>query len=385
MRRRVGIKSSANSFVGPITIDSISPNSSGTAVTISFTHTFRGKNSLTYQASTTGLSSGIGSSPLTISGLTPGTSYSFTVVASSAFGVVNSSSTTSGSILVDQQTYSLSQTFLSSGVFTVPANITEIAVKGIGAGGTGASGLNSDGGSGAVGGRGGGGGGGFIFKNYAVTPGQTYNVTIGSSGQATSFGSLATANSGTSSSGGTVSSTVTLEASSNGPTGGSGGSGGSYSFNFGTPSSGQSGSSGSGGATLTSTAPGVGSISLGGSGGGGGGGAVGSTNGPASGGQGGSGSGGGSGGNGGSGAQPGSGGGTSGGSNGTSSSSRGAGGGGGGGGALSRDSGTGGGIATSGGSGGSGQPGAIYVYTRILATQSPLQLILPSLKHSWPW
>jgi hypothetical protein len=190
MRRRIGTKSSANSFVGPITIDSISPNSSGTSVTISFTHNFRGKNSLTYQASTTGLSSSVGSSPLTISGLTPGTSYSFTVVASSSSGVINSSSATSGSIVVDQQAYSLSQTFLSSGVFTVPANITEISVKGIGAGGNGASGLNSDGGSGAVGGRGGGGGGGFIFKNYAVTPGQTYNVTIGSPGKSTSFGSL---------------------------------------------------------------------------------------------------------------------------------------------------------------------------------------------------
>jgi hypothetical protein len=222
MRRRIGTKSSANSFVGPIVIDSISANSSGTSVTISFTHNFRGKNSLTYQASTTGLSSSVGTSPLTINGLTPGQSYSFTVVASSSAGAINSSSTTSGSVVVDQQTYSLSQTFLSSGVFTVPANITEISVKGIGAGGSGASGLNSDGGSGAVGGRGGGGGGGFIFKNYAVTPGQTYNVTIGSSGQATSFGSLATANSGTSSSGGSVSSSVTLEASSNGPTGGAG-------------------------------------------------------------------------------------------------------------------------------------------------------------------
>lgn len=68
MRRRIGTKSSANSFVGPITIDSISANSSGTSVTISFTHNFRGKNALTYQASTTGLSSSVGSSPLTISG-----------------------------------------------------------------------------------------------------------------------------------------------------------------------------------------------------------------------------------------------------------------------------------------------------------------------------
>ena len=37
MRRRLGTKSSANSFVGPITIDSILPNANGTSVTISFT------------------------------------------------------------------------------------------------------------------------------------------------------------------------------------------------------------------------------------------------------------------------------------------------------------------------------------------------------------
>ena len=147
MRRRVGARGSANSFVGPIVIDSISTNANGTSVTIAFTHNFRGKNSLTYQASTSGLSSSVGSSPLTINGLTPGTSYSFTVVASSAAGVINSSSTTAASITIDQQPYSLSQTFLSSGVFTVPANVTEISVKGIGAGGNGANGLGPDGGS----------------------------------------------------------------------------------------------------------------------------------------------------------------------------------------------------------------------------------------------
>jgi len=364
MLRRLGTRTSAGSYVGPIVVDSISSSADGTSATINFSHPLKGKSTLFYQASTTGISSGYGSSPLTISGLTPGTNYAFNVIASSSAGAIGSSSVNSGSILIQQQTYSLSQSFLSSGTFTVPLGVTQIAVKGMGAGGTGATGSNSDGGSGAIGGRGGGGGGGFIFKNYNVTPGQSFNITIGSTGQATSFGSLATANSGTSSGGGGFSSTVTLEASSSGPSGGSGGQGGSYSYNFGSPSSGQSGSGGSAGSTLTSSAPGVGSIALGGSGGGGGGGAVGSTNGPASGGQGGSGSGGGTGGSGGSGAQPGSGGGTSSGSTGTAASSRGSGGGGGGGGALSRDSGTGGGIATQGGTGGSGQPGAIYVYVR---------------------
>jgi len=281
MLRRLGARSSAGSYVGPITINSITPSVDGTSASISFTHTFKGKNSLFYQASTSGISSGYGSSPITIGGLTPGTTYTFNIVAASAFGTLGSSSVNSSPTFIQQQSYSLSQSFLSSGTFIVPAGVTQIAVKGMGAGGTGATGSNSDGGSGATGGRGGGGGGGFIFKNYNVTPGQSFTVTVGSSGQSTSFGSLATANSGTSSGGGGFSSTIGLESSSSGPSGGAGGSGGSYSYNFGTPSSGQSGSSGSAGATLTSSAPGVGSIALGGSGGGGGGGAVGSTNGPA--------------------------------------------------------------------------------------------------------
>ncbi len=360
-----GRRASAGSYVGPITITSITADPSGTTATINFTHQNPGKASLIYRGSQ-GVTFGnyVSSSPATVS-VSPGAAYTFTMTAASGAGQINSATTNSSPITITEQSYTLSQTFLSSGTFTVPAGKTQIAVKGIGAGGNGANGNNSDGGSGATGGRGGGGGGGFIFKNYSVTPGQTFSVTIGSSGQATSFGTLATANSGTSSGGGGFSSTIGLEANSSGPTGGAGGSGGSYSYSFGSASPGQQGSGGSGGTTLSSSAPGVGTITLGGSGGGGGGGAVGSTNGPASGGSGGSSSGGsGSGGSGGSGAQPGSGGGTSAGQSGNAASSRGAGGGGGGGGALSRDSGTGGGIATSGGTGGAGQPGAIYVYVR---------------------
>ena len=66
-----------------------------------------------------------------------------------------------------------SQTFLTSGTFTVPAGVTKVTGW-IAAGG---------GGGGASGGNGGGGGGGggdaFAFTNYAVTPGAMISVTVG--------------------------------------------------------------------------------------------------------------------------------------------------------------------------------------------------------------
>src|SRR5215472_18184259 len=65
------------------------------------------------------------------------------------------------------------QTFTSSGTFTVPAGVTAVFVEVWGAGGAG----------GATGGgsknRGGGGGGAYANGTVAVTGGTTYAVTIG--------------------------------------------------------------------------------------------------------------------------------------------------------------------------------------------------------------
>ena len=69
------------------------------------------------------------------------------------------------------------QVFLSSGTFTVPADVYAIEIElwggGGGSGGVGATNL---------GGAGGGGGGGYAYMRLDVTPAATYTVTIGAGG-----------------------------------------------------------------------------------------------------------------------------------------------------------------------------------------------------------
>jgi hypothetical protein len=64
-----------------------------------------------------------------------------------------------------------SQTFTSSGTFTVPANVTSITIELVGAGG-----------SGGGNGGGGGGGGGFASGVYTVVALSDYTVTVGTAG-----------------------------------------------------------------------------------------------------------------------------------------------------------------------------------------------------------
>ena len=83
-----------------------------------------------------------------------------------------------------------SQTFTSSGVFTVPADITSITIE-----------LVSAGGSGGGNGGGGGGGGGYASGVYYVVPITDYMVTVGTagggaSGGTTSVGDLISATGG---------------------------------------------------------------------------------------------------------------------------------------------------------------------------------------------
>ncbi len=95
-------------------------------------------------------------------------------------------------IVMVSKTYSQigSQTFTSSGVFTVPADITIITIELVGAGG-----------EGGVNGGGGGGGGGYAKGVYTVVPFTDYTVTIGiagggASGGTTSVGDLISATGG---------------------------------------------------------------------------------------------------------------------------------------------------------------------------------------------
>jgi Secretion system C-terminal sorting domain len=73
---------------------------------------------------------------------------------------------------------SQSQTFTSSGIFVVPAGVTQITVEMVGAGGDG--GFN---------GGGGGGGGGYAKGSYSVTPGNSISIDVGIGGGGPNAGS----------------------------------------------------------------------------------------------------------------------------------------------------------------------------------------------------
>lgn len=71
--------------------------------------------------------------------------------------------------------------FLSSGTFTAPSGVNIVFITEIGGGGGGGSNNSANNGGG-----GGGGGGSFTNIPYAVTPGNTYTVTVGAGGLGTS-------------------------------------------------------------------------------------------------------------------------------------------------------------------------------------------------------
>lgn len=102
---------------------------------------------------------------------------------------------------LQQRFTSHSQTFTSSGSFTVPAGVTTLYVSGCGGGGGGGSGATNNGGqSSLVGGGGGGGGGGgkFTLKQVlTVTPGQTLPITIGAAGLGGAASNAGAGNAGT--------------------------------------------------------------------------------------------------------------------------------------------------------------------------------------------
>jgi hypothetical protein len=167
-----------------------------------------GKAVSTFTAtSSPGSLTGTGTSPITVSGLTNGTAYTFTVTATNANGTSTASAASNS--VTPIAPYALSQTFNTSGTFTVPSGKTFIALVGTSAGGGGGgsrvqylstfSASGSGGGSGSV----------FILRDIATNAGTTYTVTIGSGGTGgtssstngnaggtTSFGNILTANGG---------------------------------------------------------------------------------------------------------------------------------------------------------------------------------------------
>jgi hypothetical protein len=86
------------------------------------------------------------------------------------------------------------QTFTSNGTFTVPVGVNSIVVECWGSGGGGGSSNTNGGGSRA---GGGGGGGGYSYLVIAVTPGNTYNIVVGTGGAGGNNGNGANGSSST--------------------------------------------------------------------------------------------------------------------------------------------------------------------------------------------
>ena len=232
------------------------PATGGKAIT-SYTIVSSPSIALTYSGTTTGM---------TVTGsYASNQAYTFTIAAVNANGTAVASA--ASNTIIPNRVYALSQTFTSSGTFTVPANKKFLAVYGYGGGASG----NGGGHGGAAGGSGGGGGGLGAFQEYTVTPGQTYSVTVGGTAGATSFGSLLTANGGSGGSGGTGSSNVSGAVSATGG-GGSGGGAGGGAYNGTYAVQGGTGTAGGNGAFATLNASGLTALQAGGGGGGGGGG-----------------------------------------------------------------------------------------------------------------
>lgn len=207
------------------------------------------------------------SSPITVSGLTAGTAYTFEIQAQNSVGY-GAYSAASNSVTPVVPAYSLSQTFNSSGTYTVPSGVTKLAVIISGGGGNGGNATNGGGGSTSGGGNGGAGSYFGGWYDYAVTPGQTYTVTVGGGGGgASAFGNLINS---VSPNGFTTNVNTNLQTSA-------GGNGGSRGFglanNSGTVMNGNPGSAGGSSSAITAFSNVAGlpaNIQYGGGGGGGG-------------------------------------------------------------------------------------------------------------------
>jgi len=140
-----------------ITANSSASNYNSIVWTSSGTGTFTNPNSLTactYTPSAADITTSLTQGGIILTLTATGTSPCTTVTSTKVLAIT-------------------SQTFTSSGTFTVPAGVYQVTVEGWGGGGKGGDGLNV----GKVGG--GGGGGAYASKSIAVVPGTTYTVNVG--------------------------------------------------------------------------------------------------------------------------------------------------------------------------------------------------------------
>jgi hypothetical protein len=127
------------------------------------------------------------SSPIAISGLTDGNTYTAKVFATNAFGAGPLSAASNSATIVSggQQAYTTAGTYS----WVAPSGVTSVSVVMVGGGG----GANSDGGNG-------GGGGALGYKNnLTVTPGSSYSVVVGAGGIGTNGAGTVGGSGGTSS------------------------------------------------------------------------------------------------------------------------------------------------------------------------------------------
>ena len=114
------------------------------------------------------------SSPISVTGLTASTSYTFTVRAQNSLGYgaySGSSNSITTSVAPGSQSYTTSGTYS----WVAPTGVTSVSVVAIGGGSAGASSYG-----------GGGGGGGLGYKNnISVSPGSSYTVVVGAGGSTT--------------------------------------------------------------------------------------------------------------------------------------------------------------------------------------------------------
>jgi len=180
------------------------------------------------------------SSPIAISGLTIGVSYTFSVIAENAFGPSGSSNTIAVTIAAPegQQAYTTEGSYS----WTAPSGVTSISIVAIGGGG----------GSKSYGG--GGGGAALGYKNnLTVSPGTSYTVVVGNDGPDEQVGeasyiTVGGTNYGANGGGRAVSNTGGAGGTPlSGSSGGSGGAGGTGSRGGGGGAGGYSGNGGAGG------------------------------------------------------------------------------------------------------------------------------------------
>jgi hypothetical protein len=109
--------------------------------------------------------------------LPQGVSYTITVIATNAFGNSSSSSTSSPSSITPLTNLTNTTEFTTPGsiTWTAPDTATSVSYLVVGGGGGGGGAYDNSGG-------GGGGGGLVLTGTMDVTPGQTYNVTVGTGG-----------------------------------------------------------------------------------------------------------------------------------------------------------------------------------------------------------